>query len=40
MAKSKYHLQAKSKGKRKQFPSGGNPKWLRTRHRVRKNLLR
>ena len=40
MEKSKYHLQAKS-GKRKQFnKNGGSSRWLKTRHRVRKEMLR
>ena len=41
MAKSKYHLQAKGKGKRKKFnKNGGSKVWLKTRHRIRKKMLR
>jgi hypothetical protein len=37
---SKYHLRTKT-GKRKQFNrSGGASRWLRTRHRIKKRIMR
>lgn len=40
--KSQYHKRIKGmrKGKRKQFKKGTNPKFLRTRHRERRDILR
>ena len=41
MAKSKYHLKTKTGEKKKALnKSGGNKRWLKTRHRVRQGLLR
>jgi len=45
MAKSSYHAQIKTEkannsGKRKKFEKGGSKRWLKTRHRIRKDLLR
>ncbi len=43
MARSKYQLQARGmrKGKRKRFnKNGGSKRWLKTRHRIRKKMLR
>ena len=43
MAKSNYQLQIKGmrNKKRKQFnKNGGSKRWLKTRHRIRKKMLR
>jgi len=40
MAKSKYQLRIKGMRKRGKYKKNTNPTWLRTRHRIRKKLLR